>query len=111
MGNPIVLPSNTTDEWLRNDAQISIKAAQKQAKEYDVSSGRFIEALGSVNFQLGENWQKKFDKADKALKAKNYDEAIKQVSTGKKEGSVSLWKKQTRNRVEDFVNAINKLKE
>jgi len=110
-GNPIVLPSNTTDEWLRNDAQISIEAAQKQAQEYDVSSGRFVEALGSVNFQLGQNWQKKFDKADKALKAKNYDEAIKQVSTGKKEGSVSLWKKQTRNRVEDFVNAINKLKE
>ena len=70
----------------------------------------FIIALGSVNFQLGTRWMDKFPSAYRALASKDYDEAIKQVSTGSGKDGQSKWKEQTPVRVEDFVLAIDKLK-
>jgi hypothetical protein len=52
----------------------------------------------------------KFPSAYKALKNKDYDEAIRQVSTGSGKDGQSKWKEQTPVRVEDFVTAIDKLK-
>jgi GH24 family phage-related lysozyme (muramidase) len=103
------IEQDVIDNWLKEDSEKAVKAARQQAKEYGISSGKFIEALGSVNFQLGVNWENKFPSAVKALKEKNYQEAIKQISTGSAEGGESKWKAQTPTRVEDFVNAINKL--
>ena len=70
----------------------------------------FIIALGSVNFQLGTRWMDKFPSAYRALASKDYDEAIRQVSTGSGRNGQSRWKEQTPVRVEDFVIAIDKLR-
>ena len=52
----------------------------------------------------------KFPSAYKALSSKDYNEAIKQVSTGSGKDGQSRWKEQTPVRVNDFVEAIDKLK-
>ena len=75
-----------------------------------ILSLEFIIALGSVNFQLGTRWMNKFPSAYKALSSKDYNEAIKQVSTGSGKDGQSRWKEQTPVRVNDFVEAIDKLK-
>ena len=51
----------------------------------------------------------KFPSAYKALSSKDYDEAIRQVSTGSGKDGQSKWKEQTPVRVEDFINAIKDL--
>ena len=51
----------------------------------------------------------KFPSAYQALKAKDYNEAITQVSTGSGKDGQSKWKEQTPVRVEDFIEAIDKL--
>ena len=100
----------TRDTWLDQDAQRSWEAAAQQMQELNIRESEFIIALGSVNFQLGTNWMNKFPSAYKALYDKNYDEAIRQVSTGSGRNGQSKWKEQTPVRVQDFVEAIDKLK-
>ena len=51
-------------------------------QDLNIEKPEFIVALGSVNFQLGTRWMNKFPSAYKALSRKDYDEAIRQVSTG-----------------------------
>ncbi len=97
------------NNWLKKDSEKAVKAARQQANNYGISSGKFIEALASVNFQLGSNWEKKFPSAVKALKNKNYPEAIKQITTGSGKNGQSKWKEQTPVRVKDFKEAIEKL--
>ena len=75
-----------------------------------IDDADFIIALGSVNFQLGTRWMDKFPSAYRALASKDYDEAIRQVSTGSGRNGQSRWKEQTPVRVEDFVIAIDKLR-
>jgi len=101
--------SDTIKTWLKKDSERAVNAAVKQASELGITDGRFIEALGSVNFQLGTQWTKKFPSAYQALKDKNYSEAINQISTGKGKDGQSKWKEQTPVRVEDFKIAIEKL--
>ena len=79
-------------------------------QELNIRDPEFIIALGSVNFQLGTRWMDKFPSAYRALASKDYDEAIRQVSTGSGRNGQSKWKEQTPVRVEDFVIAIDKLK-
>ena len=110
LGNPIKLDKATNTKWLKEDSKKAIEAARKQAEQFGISNGRFIEALGSVNFQLGANWVNKFPSAVEALKQKNYDEAIKQIKTGSGKDGKSQWFLQTPARVLDFEEAINSLK-
>ena len=98
------------DKWLEEDAQKAWDAAVQQLQDLDIDNLEFIIALGSVNFQLGTSWMNKFPSAYRALKEKDYNEAIKQVSTGSGKDGQSRWKEQTPVRVEDFVTAIDKLK-
>ena len=98
------------DKWLEEDAQKAWDAAGQQLQDLDIDNLEFIIALGSVNFQLGTSWMNKFPSAYRALKEKDYNEAIKQVSTGSGKDGQSRWKEQTPVRVEDFVTAIDKLK-
>jgi len=98
------------DKWLEEDAQKAWDAAVQQLQDLNIADLEFIIALGSVNFQLGTSWMNKFPSAYRALKEKDYDEAIKQVSTGSGKDGQSRWKEQTPVRVEDFVTAIDKLK-
>ena len=96
--------------WLEQDAVKAWEAAAQQLQDLGIEDPEFIIALGSVNFQLGTRWMDKFPSAYKALSSKDYDEAIKQVSTGSGKDGQSRWKEQTPVRVEDFVTAIDKLK-
>ena len=96
--------------WLEHDAAKAWEAAAQQMEDLNIEDVEFIIALGSVNFQLGTKWMNKFSSAYKALKDKDYDEAIYQVSTGSGKDGQSKWKEQTPVRVEDFVIAIDKLK-
>ena len=98
------------DQWLEEDGQKAWDAAVQQLQDLNIADLEFIIALGSVNFQLGTRWMDKFPSAYKALSSKDYDEAIKQVSTGSGKNGQSKWKEQTPVRVKDFVEAIDKLK-
>ena len=100
----------TRDNWLDQDAQRSWEAAAQQMQELNIRDPEFIIALGSVNFQLGTNWMNKFPSAYRALYNRDYDEAIRQVSTGSGRNGQSRWMEQTPVRVRDFVEAIDKLK-
>ena len=99
----------TRDKWLEEDAQKAWDAAAQQIQDLAIEDPKFIVALGSVNFQLGTHWMDKFPSAYKALSSKDYDEAIRQVSTGSGKDGQSKWKEQTPVRVEDFVKAIKRL--
>jgi len=103
------VPPEVIQEWLQKDSEIAINAAFKQAQDLGIQDGEFIEALSSVNFQLGANWKQKFPSAYRALKEGNYQEAINQISTGSGTEGQSKWKEQTPTRVEDFKVAIEKL--
>ena len=98
------------DQWVEEDGQKAWDAAVQQLQDLNIDNLEFIIALGSVNFQLGTRWMNKFPSAYRALADKDYDEAIKQVSTGSGKDGQSRWKEQTPVRVEDFVTAIDKLK-
>ena len=74
------VPPEVIQEWLQKDSEKAINAALKQAQDLGIQDGEFIEALGSVNFQLGTNWKQKFPSAYRALKEGNYQEAINQIS-------------------------------
>jgi GH24 family phage-related lysozyme (muramidase) len=99
--------------WLAADSSKAYSAGVEQASEMKHQSQDMVEALASVNFQLGTGWRRKFPSAWKALKSGNYDEAIAQVSwiDPKNKGKgASHWKRQTPVRVRDFVNTIEQMK-
>ena len=103
------ISKTTRDKWLEEDAQKAWDAAAQQIQDLAIEDPKFIVALGSVNFQLGTHGMDKFPSAYKALSSKDYDEAIRQVSTGSGKDGQSKWKEQTPVRVEDFVKAIKRL--
>tara|TARA_R100000900_G_scaffold145670_1_gene132170 strand:- start:114 stop:575 length:462 start_codon:yes stop_codon:yes gene_type:complete len=105
-----VVDKEIRDQWLQEDAAKAWEAAAQQIEDLGIEQAEFIIVLGSVNFQLGTRWMDKFPSAYKALKNKDYDEAIRQVSTGSGKDGQSKWKEQTPVRVEDFVTAIDKLR-
>ena len=97
-----------TAGWLEKDSATAYNAAISQAKEAGITDQAFIEALGSVNFQLGTGWRDKMPKAWKAIKAGKFDEAINQIQfkSGEKGTEKSNWSTQTPVRVEDFSDAL-----
>ena len=90
--------------WFERDFKKAEKAALKQAKEMGIDSEDFINALISVNFQLGEGWTKKFYSTYPALVRGDYAQAVHNLQK-------SLWMKQTPVRVNDFIAAILQLPE
>ena len=100
---------DTINAWLSKDSEKAWYSATQQLHELGLNNLDFLLALGSVNFQLGTNWKDKFPSAYKALKDRDYEEAINQISTGSGINGQSKWKEQTPVRVEDFVNAIKTL--
>ena len=98
------------DRWLEEDSEKAWNAAAQQLQDLNIEKPEFIIALGSVNFQLGTQWMNKFPSAYKALQNKDYDDAIRQVSTGSGKDGQSRWMEQTPVRVKDFIEAIDKLK-
>lgn len=105
-----VLSEHRVDFWLDQDLKKAIKAAEDQMIALKLSNESLFEALVSVNFQLGQQWIKKFPMLWSKLKLKDYDGAV-QEALYTREGSTihSSWYKQTPARVKDFVDAIRKL--
>ena len=93
------IPKEVVEMLLEEDMEGSLRAALKQAREFNQYKEDFVVALGSVNFQLGTGWAQKFPNTYAHLKSGNYRQAIKNLKR-------SLWARQTPVRVTDFVNAI-----
>jgi len=96
------IPDNILNEWLKKDSQTAWLGALKQSKELGIDDLNFIEALASVNFQLGTSWFKIHKNTWKFLQTKEYDKAADEAAD-------SLWFKQSPTRVKDFQAAIKNL--
>ena len=103
-----VVDEKILSSWLEKDSDKAYSAALSQAKEAGISNQRFIDALSSVNFQLGTGWRKKMPSAWKAIKSGDFDEAINQIQfkSGVPETEKSNWFIQTPKRVVDFSEAL-----
>ena len=104
------VPEEVRREALEKDSSKAWEAANNQAKELNVKDSEFIEALASVNFQLGTSWNKIHDETWKKLKRGDWEEAALEAARGKNPNSESLWFQQTPTRVKDFQKAIRNLK-
>ena len=80
------------------------KAAKAQAQELGIDDNDFIVSLGSVNFQLGEDWFKEHVDTWAAFEADDHEEAIREITD-------SEWYRNphTRSRAKEFQGAIIKL--
>lgn len=85
--------------FLEKDAQGAWNAALQQADELGVTDPKMVEALASVNYQLGTNWNKEFKNTWAAMKDGDWDKAATNVEQ-------SLWNNQTPVRVDDFQAAL-----
>lgn len=107
-----LVPKRIIDEWFKKDVETALNASTKQMKLLELDNDDFKIALVSVNYQLGSSWHKKFPATWKLLKAKHYNDAIQEILyKNPPETEASTWKDQTPVRVDDFVEAINSLKE
>ena len=97
-----------TNAWLEKDSSKAYSAALSQAKEAGISNQEMINALASVNFQLGSGWRAKMPNAWKAIKVGDFDEAIDQIQfrSGVPGTIKSNWFTQTPKRVIDFSSAL-----
>lgn len=97
------IPVATLNAWAQADAKAAYTAAMQQAAAAGVSDQRFINALTSVNFQLGTGWYKEHKKTWGYIKARKWEEAADEAAD-------SAWFKQTPVRVGDFQAAIRAMK-
>lgn len=97
------IPKEVRDRWLKEDSAKAFEAAKQQAKELGVVDNKFVEALASVNFQLGTKWNTIHKKTWELMTQKKFDEAAKEAAN-------STWNKQTPVRVSDFQKALTELK-
>ena len=98
-GEPLVSSDYDRETWINNDTKTAIEAAQKQAKMLGIKDGRFIEGLGKVSYQLGQNWYKIHENTWKLLQQGKYLEAAEEAKNSK-------WFEQTRPRVIEFANML-----
>ena len=109
----------TTNQWLKQDSSKAYSAGLSQAKELGIEDQGMIEALGSVNFQLGTGWRDKFKGTWSAMQSGDFNLAaseamFKKPSEGgnvfsmdrKQQQGTSSWAQQTPQRVQDFVGAL-----
>ena len=62
-----LVPKDVIDKWFEADVDTALTAAKKQAKVLGTDNDDIIIALVSVNYQLGQNWSRKFPKTWKLL--------------------------------------------
>lgn len=103
-----LVDSDKLNLWFNADGQKAYDAAISQAKQLGEEDPDFVNALFSVNFQLGENWwdgsvnPDAHKKTWQYLSDGDYTKAAEEVYD-------STWAKQTPTRVDDFSNAIRNL--
>lgn len=95
----MVVTKEIAEKWLKEDIQIALVAAEKQAASLPFVTPELFDVLVSVNFQLGTSWNSKFKNTWALLVAGHYDQAAA-------ESENSLWAKQTPVRVRDFQRAL-----
>ena len=95
------IPENVVNQWLEKDLATAKKATQEQIKQIPNASADLEQALISVNFQLGTQWNKDHKKTWKYLTSGDFQNAAKEVYD-------SDWAEQTPVRVKDFSQAISK---
>ncbi len=96
-----VVPQEQREAWFAEDFTKASEAAKEQNQILTEAGHKPIpqDYLTSLNFQLGVNWYKDFNKAWTAFKLGDY-------KTAKAEMKDSAWYSQTRNRAEDFLDII-----
>lgn len=87
------------EKFLKEDIEIALRAARRQAEEMGAETDDFILALTSVNFQLGTRWPRKFYETYPLLVEGDWKAAIDNIRK-------SLWAEQTPLRAADFIAAI-----
>lgn len=103
IGTPV--PKEHADARFNSMVNGAFDSAKEQMRELPgVQDDEFLRVLTSVNFQLGVNWRRKWPNFWAHMKAGNYDNAVSLLHT-------STWKKQSRNRVEDFVRVIERIRD
>jgi GH24 family phage-related lysozyme (muramidase) len=90
------------NSWAQQDAKKAYDAAVSQAAILGVSSQAFINALASVNFQLGTAWNTKFKKTWGYMTKGEWEKAALECQD-------SAWFSQTPVRVKDFQEALRAL--
>ncbi|MCB9234801.1 MAG: hypothetical protein H6581_24320 [Bacteroidia bacterium] len=96
------VPDDVLEKWAEQDSKKAYDAAVAQAKEAGIGSQAFVNALASVNFQLGTRWYTIFKTTWADIKSKNYERAAANLEGTK-------WNKQTPVRVKDFQEALRAL--
>ena len=99
----------TTNQWLKQDSSKAYSAGFLQAKELGIEDQGMIEALGSVNFQLGTGWRDKFKGTWSAMKSGDFNLAASEaqfVDPSDPSKGTSKWMQQTPTRVKDFTSAL-----
>jgi GH24 family phage-related lysozyme (muramidase) len=96
------VPEDILNAWAQADAKKAYNAGQAQAATLGVSDQSFINALASVNFQLGIGWYTKHKKTWGYLATYEWEKAAREAQD-------SLWYKQTPVRVQDFQAALRAL--
>lgn len=87
------------EKFLKEDVEVSLRAARRQAEEIGIETDDFVLALTSVNFQLGTKWPRKFYETYPLLVEGDWETAIRKIT-------ISKWMYQTPTRAEDFIRAI-----
>ena len=99
----------TTNQWLKQDSSKAYSAGLAQAKELGIEDQGMVEALGSVNFQLGTGWRDKFKGTWSAMQSGDFNLAASEaqfVDPSDPSKGTSKWMQQTPVRVKDFTSAL-----
>ena len=96
------IPTDILTAWAVNDIKDAYDAAYDQTVELGINDQDFINALTSVNFQLGTNWNRIHTETWKHMVNHDWTKAANEAQDSK-------WYDQTPIRVNDFQNALLKL--
>lgn len=94
-----VVPQEVRDAWLEADATAAHAAATTQAATLGVTDPAFVNALGSVNFQLGTAWNTEHRNTWAHMTNGEWEAAATEAAD-------STWNTQTPVRVQDFQAAL-----
>jgi lysozyme len=97
------VPIKTLEAWARKDAQKAYNAARSQANTLGVRNQAFINAMASVNFQLGTGWRNEHRRTWRYMVAHEWEKAAMEAEN-------SSWYAQTPVRVRDFQAALRALR-
>jgi GH24 family phage-related lysozyme (muramidase) len=99
-----VVTNKQISDFFKVDGAKALSAAKTQAAKAGIRDANFIACLGSVNYQLGPGWTRKFKRAWTMIREGKYSDAAESLQS-------TRWFKQTPIRVKDFQRALLRLPE